>query len=1285
MRFSRIGFLPCLIAITVAVFALNITSYAQFSVSVSAPSNSMTVPTGSFNVTATVSNAPAALSKVVFYKNDVPYKTVYGTSTTPSITENLGQDTYTYRARAYASNGATVESADYALTVRVPSGKMFRMGSSINGVSTSGPNSGVDHTTQIQDALNYISSSAVGGGTLYFPCNSGLSIYNISSTIVVPSNVTIQSESSEEGIYNGRCRFYWINQFPNPGGCANKLPDNPQAMFRIEGNKARIRFKDLWIVSRVLGLDCGDNGTWEQIRDQMSTGILFDAESSGEISDVILENVSITGFTYGIKAVGNSISDVKMRGVRPVFNHRQLYIDATYAYDWDVQNFNLGGMTTNQGAIEIINAGAPSGYTGENKKIKFLELNCNGDFGRTSAFCTRILKHGGLYFKGLHTEGTAKSIVVEDIGSAVNSEPIVFEYSSLVAEVNDDSAKLYLIGNGLAAAPDIVSAQTTNHPDKARFEFIGAGVNSTLVDCGDIHGDRTDTHVNESPEIDPYDAVTWDDWRMQFTHSERNRESFFAKLSNGVYYPKAHTVCPSGVSGLSNINDVSGEHFNTGVIPADEEVPYTTTNKFSCTASASTCHSLLQALLNSSTDVGTVQIVGPVTVDQTVTIPTGKQLVGGKNTLGQDGELILSLSTNPSNLVDLLQINMNSFVPPSCPPVSPPCPRQALRVSSITVRNLKLSTNQRNTSGIAIVGLPYTDVTGVSSDMHFSGLTVTGFGKGLDVRRYGATTHPMVDGISWKNIKFVDNLISGSVLPSNISNWNIINLAMESNSSGAVGWHHANTGAMFQNVTCKGTSTYKMDHCFKLEIAGIYLTGLKKTDYVTNDVTFFDNWKMFTKQYYTPIFSNTVLRDNDFTGSGTSDGGLNFRGKAVVTSMNNRYKEFKVYVNADDKGQYSRVTYCGDTFQSGTFTGLQASEDNLYVGVQTPALIQCGNNSSTPRPKPWADVINLWDSTASVSGDDTPLVGNFYDNTLEDIAVYRRTSQSKFIISKVDGSARQSIDWGLPGDIPLVGKFLPGYRSQLVAWREVSGSNSQVWVYNPQTATYFSTTFGLSGDKPFVGNFLDESGSVTGNMDEYAVYRPSTGAIWIENPRTPTTANATFTLTSGISTPIQVGDFLGLGFDQVAQYNAGTWTIVNPRTSAKYTATLGDSNDVPVTGKFLSGGCTQIGVWDEATEQITVKDAVVTNVATSVTTSNCGTRTSTMYWGSNNNSPSGSNYETINVSTTECTTGGNCIDDILLNINTSGSSLDRPVAYRPTNGVFPYSKAKGQWWIHDVF
>jgi hypothetical protein len=748
MKFRRNGFLFCVMATAIAIIALNGVTYAQqFSVVISGPVTPPThAPTGQFDVTATVSPTPA---KIVFYRNDVPYKTVDAPPW--KITENqVGQDTYTYRARAYDSQGNWTDSNDFKLTVETP--RVLRMGGGLispvptptnapTPPATTGPDRNHDHTQNVRDAVDYL--SGIGGGTLYFPCSGGpggdpYSIYNISGTINIPLNVTLQGESAEEGIHFSQCRIYWTTN-PVATGCPNTLPTTAQAMFKVEGTKARVRFRDLWIVSRILGRDCNDNGSWDKIRDQQTTAILLDAQTNGSISDIIFENVSITGFTYGIKAVGNSISDIKMRGVRPAENHRQLYINATYAYDWDVQNFNSSGMLASQGAVEIVNAGAPASPPVENKKLKFLQLNCNGNFQRTALFCVSIEKHGGLYFKGLHYEGTQKSLDVKDIGSATNTEPIIFEGGSAVGDFKDDSMKLYLIGNAVFAAPDPLSAQTQPHPDKTRLEFSGAGLQSTVADCGDVHWDRTDVNGGTS--------TLWSDWKMSYTQTERNRGSLF--LLGGDYsYVKPHTVCPS------NINEFGGEHFNTGVLPVDTVPSSSDPNKFGpCfTNSHFDCGQMLQDILDSGINRGTVYINGTVTVDQTITIPSGRQLVGAS----AEAELVLIDFCNDLYCLTidrLLQIDV---------PVND-------RASGIVIRNLKLTTEIQDSTatGLAIVGGTHPSIPGTSSDMHFSGLTIENFNKGLEVTRFiskdEAGDHPMIDGLSWKNIRFVNNITAASV------------------------------------------------------------------------------------------------------------------------------------------------------------------------------------------------------------------------------------------------------------------------------------------------------------------------------------------------------------------------------------------------------------------------------------------------------------------------------------------------------------------------------------------
>ncbi len=218
MCLQRKAFLFQLLMIGIAIGAFQGTSYAQFSVTVTGATPSGTpipngtsspAPGGQFNVTATVSGNSNSITKVVFYRNDVPYIT--DTSSSYQITQNqLGQETYTYHARAYDSTGAWVDSNDYMLIFHTP--QVIRMGDPHPYVTTQLPDRDQDHTQGIQNAVNWLGNN--GGGTLFFPCtipsDDGIAVYNIKSTIRIPPNVTLQGESAEVG---SSCRIYWNDVF----------------------------------------------------------------------------------------------------------------------------------------------------------------------------------------------------------------------------------------------------------------------------------------------------------------------------------------------------------------------------------------------------------------------------------------------------------------------------------------------------------------------------------------------------------------------------------------------------------------------------------------------------------------------------------------------------------------------------------------------------------------------------------------------------------------------------------------------------------------------------------------------------------------------------------------------------------------------------------------------------------------------------------------------------------------------------------------------------------------
>jgi hypothetical protein len=1197
---------------------------------------------------------------MVFYRNDVPYET--DTSSPYQITQNqLGQDTYTYRARGYDSSGAWVDSADFKMSVVKP--RSVTMG--INGVglpTTTGPSRTHDHTSEIQAAVTHLGNA--GGGTLFFPCKlpSGgelQAIYNIKETIDVPANVTLQGESSE---WWGRCLIYWIDVDPDPkegywpDDC-NEPKNSPpylhdKPMFRVNGGKSRVRFKDLAIFSRASGPLCWVRSDLDNIAAEGTVGIELNTgdphcgmacpdDPGGDITDVIFENVGIYDFTYGIKALTESssehkISGVKVRGYRAQTNHRQLYIDAKYAYDWDVQNMDISGMTGIQGGVEIINAGKPSGYTGDNGELRFLQLNCGGNKSARPQFCVQVEKHGGLYFKQLHHEGVDYAIIVENIGSSrTNPDPIIFEGGVATGQFYDPSMKLYLIGNAIAAAPE--TPQTGL--DAGRLRFINGGVNSTVIDCGDQHWDWTDA------DGDPNDPPAWEDLKMLYTHSERNRPSFFADDS-GIKYNMPHTICPSGVSGLPNINEVGGELFDSGILPADEGLYI---NNVLSTANVSTvCPSgnianCLEDLMdyNDSTpdNGGSVYINGSFTVNRTVNVPRGMQVIGAP---GSQLEFVYASGTTTTADTALLRMIIFSDV------------TNAYGTSATTIRNLKLKATGNERTGLELVGEDSTTLVGVGRDNHFSGLTFEGFDTGIYGRLYSTatpTTHPMIDSMSMKNMTFINNNTAIRNNSANSSNWNAMNINITSStSSTSAGWFQTSGGHQsLQGVSCQGaSSTYKMSDCVKLQMTGgVSLFGLKKTVDVTNALTIWENGSAFGGVYEAPVTSGVLLRNNDFTSAVTDTGRVNLIGKAFITSMNNKYQ----YFNAGSTyfGDESRVTYCGDTYAASAYPVLDDNSTNLWVGVPAPTRVHCGT-----RPVPWDDAIR-WGGNSG----DIPLVGNIYDNAREDFIIYRPGSQSRFHIKQAGGTASQVIDWGVTGDVPMIGRFHPNTRAQIVVFRPSTGV---WWMKDPNNSSNnVAWTWGTSGDVPFVGNFVDESGgSISGNHDESVVYRPSNKTFYIFNPRSA--GWSYITTTPDNDSKIQVGDFRGSGYDQIAQFKNGTWNIVDPRTSTTYSTTFGTTGDVPVAGKYLSGSCTQLGVWRPSTQEFLVAD-VPNSIAS------CGARGPlSMIWGSNNDHQSTS-YD----------------DDIPLTINTASGSLRRPTAYRPTVGAFPYSIANGQWHVHDPF
>ena len=177
--------------------------------------------------------------------------------------------------------------------------------------------------------------------------------------------------------------------------------------------------------------------------------------------------------------------------------------------------------------------------------------------------------------------------------------------------------------------------------------------------------------------------------------------------------------------------------------------------------------------------------------------------------------------------------------------------------------------------------------------------------------------------------------------------------------------------------------------------------------------------------------------------------------------MNNRYKNFTAVSNIYE-GHLSRVTYCGDDFGgvgNPEFPYLFDEHPNLYVGVPTKTRNKCG-----VRAKVWQDVVRWGGEQRTALVDDyfdkdKPLTGNFYDDFREDLVIYRAGSPSSFFIKNSGGTETKKIDYSgtaAAGDTPLIGRFFPNERAQVIVWNA-----GQWWVKDPDIANPLYLELGI--------------------------------------------------------------------------------------------------------------------------------------------------------------------------------------------------------------------------------
>jgi hypothetical protein len=214
-------------------------------------------------------------------------------------------------------------------------------------------------------------------------------------------------------------------------------------------------------------------------------------------------------------------------------------------------------------------------------------------------------------------------------------------------------------------------------------------------------------------------------------------------------------------------------------------------------------------------------------------------------------------------------------------------------------------------------------------------------------------------------------------------------------------------------------------------------------------------------------------------------------------------------------------------------------------------------------------------------------VTDFDGDGLSEISVYRPSTGQWFTRYSASGfGATAAPQWGLSGDVRVLGDFDGDHRTDLAVYRP---SNGQWFVFQSATGTLLNRSWGLSSDTPMPADY-DGDGRT-----DMAVYRPSSGQWFV------LTSSSNFTVSSvtqwGISSDKPVAaDFDGDGRADHAVYrpSSGEWFL--RLTTATYGAFIirqfGLSSDLPVANDFDGDGRADLAVYRPASGQWFVQDAL---------------------------------------------------------------------------------------------
>jgi chitodextrinase len=247
-----------------------------------------------------------------------------------------------------------------------------------------------------------------------------------------------------------------------------------------------------------------------------------------------------------------------------------------------------------------------------------------------------------------------------------------------------------------------------------------------------------------------------------------------------------------------------------------------------------------------------------------------------------------------------------------------------------------------------------------------------------------------------------------------------------------------------------------------------------------------------------------------------------------------------------------------------------SNQPQLVVETEVGAPPPTGDLDTTGVFRPSNGLLYLKNSNTSGFADvainyglpgDYPVVGDWDGDGTATIGIYR---DGYFYLrnSNTIGFADIVFPFGNPGDQPIAGD-----------WN--GDGNDTIGVFRPSTGTFYlrnsnsagaaqmSFVLGNPGDVGIAGDWNGDGKDTTG------VFRPSNGVLYLKN--TNTTGFADIALNYGLPGDIPLtGDWNDDGIDTIGVYRNGTFYLRNENTIgfAEVVFDLGNPGDVPIAGNW---------------------------------------------------------------------------------------------------------------------